>query len=459
MQYKVLIVDDDEENRTSTQALLERWGYATEVAASGDEGIALLRDGLDEYAVILLDYKMPVKNGAETAKEIRTFNTESVILVYSAHRSEDNILLSVRAGSVDFIEKDENTDYLREAIDAACKKYEETARVLKPRLEKSAADDLLRSMNMVGRSSKTVDTVFLIQKARGSKKPVLITGETGTGKELIAKAIHGSAKTPYFSINCAAYDKAEFLSSDLFGHEKGAYTGAVNSKVGIFELARGGTVFLDEVHCLGMASQRQLLRAIREKKIKRMGSNKDEYSVDFNIIAATKPDIEERVKSGEFLADLYYRLKFVTINLSPLRERPEDIEPLILNFCQKYFEETGEKKTFRMKTVKMLERYEWPGNIGELEGYVYDLLRKSDRDTIEPKQLEAKFFNLEKASSPQSLPELQKSYETEKRNRIIAAVRTSESVAEAAQRLGVGRTTLHTLLTRLGMRDQVSLKT
>jgi DNA-binding NtrC family response regulator len=215
-------------------------------------------------------------------------------------------------------------------------------------------------------------------------------------------------------------------------------------------------VFLDELHHLSLESQAQLLRAIQEKKIRRVGATQ-EIEVNFRLIAATKPDIEKRVKAGTFMEDLYFRLRFHTITVPPLRERPEDIEPLVAHFCRKYFEETGQKKTFLMRTIRLLEGYEWPGNVRDLEGYVFSLLTESPRPTIDPKQLDHRFFRDESNSAlPLTLDELERRHERERRERIVSTLAVSRSVAHAAEKLGVKPTTLHSMMGRLGIKQNVA---
>lgn len=448
MQYQILVVDDDALNLMSSRYLLEQWGYRVETAKGGDEAIRILQTSREAFAVVLLDYRMPGKDGPTTAREIRTFNNESIILMYSGDDSRDAIKETYKAGAVDFIEKGENNDELKLAIERYCRKYEETSRTLRTMAPKTSTEELIASIGMVGRSQAMADIAMQVVKYRAQRKPVLILGNTGTGKELIARALHNGPSETFFAINCAAYtDKPQLLESELFGYEKGAFTGATTAKAGTFQVAKGGSVLLDELPHLSRGAQAQLLRALQEKKIRRVGASQ-EIDVDFRLIAAAKPDLDERVKRNEFLSDFYYRLNYLRIDVPDLCERPEDIEPLVSHFCEKYFQETGQRKTFLMRTVRMMEKHSWPGNIRELEAYVYRLMVKSAKDTIDPSLLDGRFFDESEASKAMSYAQLEQKQENEKRSFILSVLKTSDSKAHAAEKLKLKPTTLYSMLER-----------
>ena len=281
---------------------------------------------------------------------------------------------------------------------------------------------------------------------------MLITGESGSGKDLVVRAIHGKSKERFIAINCARFSNSNTLESHLFGHEKEAFTGANSRKIGLLEAAQGGTIFLDEIHHMSMDAQAQLLRAIEQKAICRMGGT-EEYPIDFRLVAATKPDIEDRINAGTFYADLYYRLRYLSIQVPPLRERREDIEPLVNFFCQKYVEKNGQKKSFQVRTIKMLESYDWPGNVRDLDGYVTELLVKCPGDTVDPKQLDHRFFeDVSPGSATMTYTEFEKRQEAERKFYLSTAVRSSRSVAQAAKRIGIPVTTLKSMLERFGIR-------
>lgn len=458
-KYKILIVDDHDYNLISHQIMLEKWGYDVDTAKSGDEAIEKLKRTDVEYALVLLDYRMPNKDGAQVAREIRSFNTETFILIYSGDDSREAIKDSWAAGAVGFLEKNCPEEILRQAVENNCCKYEETARTLKVQQPSSTNEKLIRTLGMVGRSTAMAEVALSVTRYRGSGDSVLIIGETGVGKEGVARAVHAGPPDKFRAINCAAYgDNNHLLDSELFGYERGAFTGAQGGgKIGILESARGGTVFFDEIHRLSPSAQGQLLRAIQEKKIRRVGGNL-EYPVDFRIVAAGKPNLEQLAEEGSFLPDLFYRLNVLTINIPPLRDRREDVAPLIAHFCDLYFKKTGKRKSFLMKTVRYLENYCWPGNIRELENTVKRILTNSDQSTIDPKQLDSKFFSSsETLLGVSTFAELEHRQEREKRAFLSNALTTSKNAAQAASRLGLPTSTMYDLMTKYGLKKNREL--
>lgn len=453
-KYNVLLVDDQEENLSTTRDLLHRWGYSVDAVSSGDEAIECIRTQAKEYAVAVLDYRMPGKTGAEVAAEIRALNDEIILLMHSAYPSVESLTATIRARILNFIDKNEEVGKLRAAVEQACVEYENVRRV-KPSLGNQERVRLIASLGMVGNSEGLARVAQQVSLFRPGSKPVLVLGETGVGKELVAHALHNGSPDKLFIVNCAAFQGSTLVESELFGHEKGAFTGAITRKVGILEAARGGTVYLDELHYLDVQTQGKLLRAIREKKIRRVGGLREE-DVDFRLIASTWPNIEERVANGTFSRDLYFRLKFLTILIPPLRERPDDIEPLVLNFAEKHFNETGVRKQFLARTMRYFEKHGWSGgNVGELDGYISALLTEHPRDTIDHTQFDAKFLLTGGPAQEASFAQLEVRQEREKRQIIEYALRTSKSIMQAAQRLGMKSSSLNTLITRLGMREEL----
>lgn len=453
-KYNVLLVDDQEENLSSTKDLLHRWGYHVDAVSNGDEAIECIRTQAKDYAVVLLDYRMPGKTGTQVAAEIRTLNDETVLLIYSAYPSVESLTATIRAGVLNFIDKSEDLVQLKEALAKACQEHEKI-RKARPIFTQDESSRLIASIGMVGRSSKLAQVVSKVQKFRPSLKPVLILGETGVGKEMVAKALHVGGRDRFFVVNCAAFQGSALVESELFGHEKGAFTGALNRKVGILEAAKGGTVYLDELHYLDINTQGKLLRAIREKKIRRVGGLQEE-PVEFRLVASTWPNIEERVNEGTFLSDLYYRLKFLTIEIPPLRERPEDIEPLVMHLCEKHFQETHVRKQFLMRTIRYLEKHKWPGNVGELDGCVSALLAESTESTIDESRLGDQFLFEGEPTQDGTLALLEARQDREKRQFIMDTMKTSKSTRQAARRMGMKPSSLHSLLTKLKIREEIA---
>jgi len=446
MKYKILVVDDEELNLKSTSMCLENWGYQVDTAQNSVDAIKAVTNSLDHIAVILMDYRMPEKNGAQLAQEIRKINDESVILMYSGDSSREAVKESIKSGIVDFVDKGDDIEVLREAIERACRKYEETSRTLTPQIPAGKAEKLLTSIGLIGVSDAMKKIPVKILQYQTGDKPVLILGETGTGKDLVARALHVGRQDKFFVINCAAFTKnSHLLESELCGYEKGAFTGADQRKIGILEIANGGTVFFDELHRLDPDAQAKLLRIFQEKKIRRMGGAV-EIPVDFKIIGATQPHIETLVKRGEFLPDLYYRLNFMKIEIPALRERPEDIGPLVAHFCARFNEANKTNKKFLASTIRVMERYYWPGNVRELDGAVYKLLKDSPTDKIDPKLLDSRLFAEAVEKIVTTYNELENKQERERRKYIMATLKTSNSIAHAAEKMGIPVTTLKSML-------------
>lgn len=450
MKYRVLAIDDKIENLQPTRQLLESWGYAVDAALSGEEGVKLAQNHLTNYAIALLDYNMPEgMNGLEAAIEIQKYSPDTIILMYSCENDRELLKLTYRSGILDFIDKDESIERLKSALENACQRFEDT-RKLKPSLDLSQNQTLLASIGCIGQSNVLAQAAKDCLIFRERDYPVLIIGESGTGKELFAKAIHKDPHTSFIAVNCGSFNNGNLFESELFGYEKGAFTGANQSKPGILQAARGGIVFLDEIHHLEAGAQASLLRAIRYKKIRRVGST-IETEINCRIIAACKPEIKDMIKDGRFLPDLYYRF-MMRLEIPALRNRKEDIELLVDYFCRKFESENGIRKSFLNKTVRLLEEYEWPGNVGELEGYVNQLLAISPRDTIGPELLDERFkgsLDTFVARGAMSLSEMEARQEQEKRIYIASTLKASRSKRHAADRLGIGESRLRFLLNQM----------
>jgi two-component system, NtrC family, response regulator AtoC len=452
MKYKILIVDDDEMNLMTTSSLLEQWGYTVETASDAKSGVA---KGIvaGEYAVILLDYLMPDKNGDEVAKEIRAINKESAILMYSCDDSREATRRSLKAGAIEFVDKDEDLDVFKGVLENSCRSYEETSRLSRMETSKSASQSLISTIGMVGRSTSLAEVVRKTVRYKSRSDDVILLGESGTGKEMIAAALHNGPKDRYKAVNCAAFkDNTQLLESELFGYEKGAFTGAITSKAGIFESACGGTVFLDELHQLSLDAQAKLLRALQEKKIRRVGG-RDEKKIDFRLITAAQTDLEERIAQGKFMLDLYHRVNVLKITIPPLRDRVDDIAPLIHHFCDKHYEKTGERKQFLAQTVRVMERYTWPGNVRELGNTVAALIADCNGGTVMPDHLDNRFRDLTKRVQHGSFSDLKNKHEVETRQFLTEILDRSDSVPDAAGKIGLPASTLYSMISRYGIKD------
>jgi DNA-binding NtrC family response regulator len=435
----------------ATGTLLRVNGYEVDTATSGEEAIRRVRANPDRYTLAILDFRMQGKDGGDTAQSIRSISRHLYILIYSGDESRHAVKSSWQAGAVGFVEKSSAPDVLLATIKQWCRKHEELIATLDPYQSEAPGGDTIEELNMVGRSNALKEAARRVTRYRNAPQNVLITGETGTGKELVARALHDAAKGSFVAVNCAAYrGSTDLLESELFGYERGAFTGADREKKGLFETSQGGTVFLDEVHHLSLTAQAKLLRVTQDKKIRRVGGA-GEYPVNFRLIAAAKADLEDRCEQGEFLRDLYHRLGVLSIHLPPLRNRTEDIEPLVGFFCRRFHEMTGHRRTLRLQTIRYLERYSWPGNVRELENVVFQLLTDSNEESVGPENLDGRFFFAAESAPKSNYPELKRQQEKEERDLIQNILASTKSKSQAADRLGLSPTTLHSIMKRLGM--------
>lgn len=344
-----------------------------ESASSGVLGIALFREQPNRFPVVLLDLEMKTKDGLgidgdEVARQLKSIQPEVRIVMVSGVEDEQIVKKCLDAGAEKFIRKGSDPTNLIAIVSSMLPKCDEE------RDHRSDIDrqERIRSiLKMVGRSSELCQVADTISKFAAFDEPVLILGESGVGKEGIARAVHENSvrrNKKFVAINCSAFGK-DLLESELFGHERGAFTGALNKKIGLFEHADGGTIFLDEIGDMPLDLQVKILRALQEKTIHPVGSLSPK-KIDFRVVAATHRDLRKAAEHGLFRQDLYYRLKYLTIDIAPLRERPEDIEPLARHFIQQMEEKTGLKKQVSDSALRKLKSHSWPGNVRDLEAVV-----------------------------------------------------------------------------------------
>ncbi len=375
MKPTIIIIDDDTSLRRVLEYNLQEAGYAVGTAASGEEGLRLF----DEVspALVITDIKMSGMDGMQVLKAVKERSPETLVIMITAFGTVDIAVEAMKAGAYDYITKPFNRDELRLTVARA---LEMNGLAAENRQLKSELADRADFGAMVG-SSPAMEKVFqVVRKVADTEASVLITGESGTGKELVARSIHtGSSRAcgPFVAINCAAIPR-DLLESELFGHVKGAFTGAVKDKTGRFALADGGTLFLDEVGELPLELQPKLLRALQERTVEPVGGAK-ELKIDVRVVAATNLDIEKAIADGVFREDLYYRLAVIPLHLPPLRQRRDDIPLLLRHFCAKHKAATV---TFDKQSLALLTSYGWPGNVRELENLVERLLIMRSSDTI-----------------------------------------------------------------------------
>ena len=375
----ILVVDDEPLQRDILKNILSDAGYETYTGASGEEALEIARTvGPD---VVLTDLKMKQLNGIDLMEQIKTSNDETAIIIMTAYGSVPTAVEAMKKGAFDYLSK----PLEKEMVLLTVKRAAHTVELLKKNRElQNALFNKFGVEGIVGNTTEIKAVVGLVKKVNDSPVTVLILGESGTGKELVARAIHYTSTRrtkPFTAINCASIPEA-LLESELFGYEPGAFTGASTRRSGLFEASNGGTIFLDEIGDLPPATQSKILRVLQEKELRRLGG-RDTIKVNVKIIAATNKDLEKEIKSGRFREDLYYRLRVVTIELPPLRERKEDIQALSAYFLEKYNKEFGRRiKKINDSVLKAFSDYHWPGNIRQLEAVIERAVLICDTDTI-----------------------------------------------------------------------------
>lgn len=377
MSIRILVADDDASLRRVIQYKLKQKGYDVSVVADGTAALAELAQ--NRYDLFLSDIRMPGIDGMELLEKTKQIQNDLEIILMTAHGTVAMAVAAVKAGAFDYLTKPFDDEQLFVAIDKALKfrKLEDENKLLREQL---SGKEYFK--NIVGVSKPFKDLMALVEKVAPSDATILLTGESGTGKEVIARAIHYKSpryNKPFVAVNCAAIPK-ELIESELFGHIKGAFTGAIKDKRGKFELADGGTLLLDEISELSTALQAKLLRVIQERLIEPVGAEKGK-EIDIRLIAATNVDLKGRVADGKFREDLYYRLNIIPIHIPPLRERPDDIPALVRQFLKRFSPEQSIEIDDRL--MKQLQAHPWRGNIRELENLMERMviLRKGNRLT------------------------------------------------------------------------------
>ncbi len=382
MSQVVLIADDDPVQRRLLEAMVQRFGYRPMTAEGGDAALRVLTgETAQPVDCVILDLVMPDLDGLGVLSRMRQSGLDIPVIVQTAHGGIDNVVSAMRAGATDFVVKPASPERLEVSLRNAL-----AARALAGELQrvKRSRDGTLSLADVITRSSAMTPVLKAAEKTAASDIPVLLDGESGVGKELMARAIHGSGERrakPFVAVNCGALPE-HLIESILFGHEKGAFTGATEKHTGKFVEADGGTLFLDEVGELPAAAQVKLLRALQESEVEPVGSRKT-VKVDVRIISATNRDLISEVKAGRFREDLFYRLHVFPITIPPLRQRPEDIEALARHFVMRIAAEQGKRiRGFDAATLAALTAYRWPGNVRQLENAIYRAVVMADGDTI-----------------------------------------------------------------------------
>lgn len=463
----ILIVDDDNVHRSMLSALIKGWGYETDEASDGDIAIEKAKEHV--YDAIVSDLKMARVDGIKALESILGYNPSIPILIMTAWSSVETAVQALRMGAYDYLTKPLDFDALRKTLSKALLHTYSTVDNSQSHHKVDVTTEQ-SSLGILGRSACMVELINMVNTVAPSEATVLIIGESGTGKELVARAVRQASHrsdAPFVTVNCAALSPA-LLESELFGHEKGAFTGADRRREGRFKQADGGTLFLDEIGELPLLLQAKLLRAIQQGEIQRVGSDTP-ITVNVRVIAATNRALPEEVIAGRFREDLYYRLNVIGIEVPPLRDRVEDV-PLLATFFLEKFALSNRKviKGFTPQSMDILLKYSWPGNVRELENAIERAVILTTGDYISERELPLVMTSSTKnlitsvhsgkaqIQSKDTFKELSQKQiltleELEKRAIISMLQETSDNKSEAARRLGITRATLHNKLKRYGM--------
>lgn len=370
---KILIIDDEESILFSLSALLGKQKYICETASSGSAAMKKITENPDEYDIIITDFLMPGMDGMAVLRSVRQLRPEAYVIMLTAHGNTENAVMAMKEGAYDYISK----PYENEKMKIVVKQAFERIRLERENITlKKHIESEYKFENIIGTSERMLEVFDKIKKVSATDATVLITGESGTGKELVSRAVHFNGNRRYnnfITLNCAAIP-ADLLENELFGHEKGAYTGAHVEQKGKFELADGGTLFLDEIGDMPMQIQAKVLRAIQEQIIERLGGSRS-VKVDVRLIAATNKNLEDEIAAKRFREDLFYRLNVINIIMPSLRERNGDIALLVKHFVSHYSQKLSKKEpVFTYRAMELMKKYYWPGNVRQLQNTIERVL-------------------------------------------------------------------------------------
>jgi DNA-binding NtrC family response regulator len=448
-RVRILLVDDEEPSREALLLLLKNLGYTVVGAGSGGEALKLLAP--DRFDIVISDLFLPDCTGLDILKKVKELSPVIEVIMITGHASAETAVKAMKEGACDYITKPLNVDELRIVIAKAVEKH----RLLTENVYlKKQLRDRYEFSSIIGNSPAMQRVFSSLQRIIKTDSTVLVLGESGTGKELVAKAIHfnGLRKDkPFIAVNCAAIPES-LLESELFGHTRGAFTGAIKDKIGKFEAANHGTIFLDEIGTMPLHLQTKLLRVLQEQEVERIGSTKP-VKLDVRVISATNINLEEEIKRGVFREDLYYRLNVIPVNLPPLRDRTEDILPLAKHFIEKYCRTMNRPlMTITKEAVETLEQYPWPGNVRELENVIERTVALTEGNNITRDDLPRNLREEAQTRVTQRGVDLTKSLsDMEKRMILDALVLAGGVKAQAATLLNINRTTLVEKMRRLGI--------
>ncbi|MBI4847023.1 MAG: sigma-54-dependent Fis family transcriptional regulator [Nitrospirae bacterium] len=439
----ILIVDDEESILETLSGILEDEGHEVVTASSGEKALALFSENTPD--VILMDVWMPGMDGIETLKRIKEKNKDICVIMISGHSTVDTAVHAIKLGAYDFLEKPLSLEKVTILVSRALERQN---------LEKeniALKTSISRQWAIIGEDPKIIELKDKIQKAAVSQGRVIIFGESGTGKELVARALHEASDRKnknFVEVNCAAIPQ-ELIESELFGHEKGSFTGAFEAKKGKFELADEGTLFLDEIGDMSLATQAKLLRVIETQEFQRVGGSKN-IKVDVRIIAATNKDLEEEIKKANFREDLYFRLNVIPLTVPSLRERKDDIPLLVEHFLDNLARQYGQKtKKISKASLESLISYDWPGNVRELKNTIERFVIMNPTDVIDVKDIPSFKGTRSDYASFRTLREAREQFE---KDFIIKKLQENNyNVSKTAEELEIERSNLHRKMKALGI--------
>lgn len=458
---QILVIDDESSNRDALSMLLSSAGYRVESASSGEEALEILEK--TSFEIIITDLFLPGVSGIDLLKKVKVDSPYTNVILITGHASAESAVEAMKEGAFDYITKPFNFEKLKIIV---AKALEKSALVAENLYLRQQLRGKYKFDNIIGHSMAMQQVFSRMEKIVNTDSTILILGESGTGKELVAKAIHynGSRREKSFvAINCGAIP-AELLESELFGHMRGSFTGAVADKVGKFEVANEGTIFLDEIATMPMHLQMKLLRVLQEQEVERVGSSK-KIKLNVRVVSATNANLDEEVKKGNFREDLFYRLNVIPLLLPPLRERREDVALLARHFLQKTCAEMNRPlMSLSPAAMRALEHYDWPGNVREMENVIERTVALTDGEVIEKKDLPSDMGGGDNEEPVPSIycprvteegADMTRIIEELEKCMIAEAMQLAGGVkARAASLLRINRTTLVEKIKRLGMVDQ-----
>lgn len=468
MKPTILAIDNDSLVLVSLKMVFQDQDIEVQTATSGMQGIALYHENPERFSLVLLDYEMKTKeghgmNGDEVARALKAIRNDVRIVMVSGVETPEIIEACLKAGAEQFIVKARDPATLVNTIKSIILVAQDTDAV---KSEVECQQKISRVLKMVGRSKEMAKVAELISKFAPFDEPVMILGETGVGKEGVAKAVHENSNRRgrnFVAINCTAFGR-ELLESELFGHERGSFTGALSRKIGLFEQADGGTIFLDEIGDMPLPLQVKILRALQEKTIQPVGGLPKK--IDFRIVAATHRNLKKAAEQGEFRQDLYYRLKYLTIEVPPLRERPEDIEPLVRHFLAQMQQKSKTTKGISDSAMRKFKSHSWPGNVRDLEAAIKKAFALAD-GKITPETIKGELVDdpLSRINSLKARGEvimhsefLRLVEDTERWLLNRAMELTGNVKSAAAEILGMNHNTMNYRRTILGIEKELTLK-